>query len=172
MPEDELGNAYEYLIKKFADSKAMDLAEKILMAPDHIYAAAMMKENSVLFGAGDFQNIIDILKLKNSPQYKDIGNKLALVKTGRFYKKGILPDINDPEGEGIPAQVDHPNQADFFDVYKDKGRATHKHNINGKHVFKIWSTQVHGQEFASPEERSSLTQVQMENIFPDFRPKL
>ena len=122
------------LIKKFADSKSKDLAEKLLMAPDFLYAACMMKANNIFFGKGDFQNIIDVLKTKKSGQYKDIGNKLALVKTGRLYKNGILPDLNDPESHGIPNEV-AANEADFFSIYADKKREIKVHAVNYKHVF-------------------------------------
>ena len=158
------------LIKKYSDSKAKDLAEKLLMAPDFLYAACMMKANNIFFGKGDFQNIIDVLKTKSSPQYKDIGNKLALVKTGCLYKKGVLPDLNDAESAGIPTKV-IANESDFFSIYADKKREVINHAINYKHVFSIWATHVYGQD-ETDADRSNLTQVQLENIFPDFKPKL
>jgi len=39
---------------KIAEAKASQLAEKILLAPDHIYAACMMRGEGVFFGKGDF----------------------------------------------------------------------------------------------------------------------
>ena len=81
------------------------MAEKILIAPDFVYAAVMMRENGIFFGRGDFQNIIGLLKDKKTATYKDIANKLALIKTGRLYKKGILPDLNDAECAGVPDEV-------------------------------------------------------------------
>jgi hypothetical protein len=42
------------VIKKFSDQKSKDLAEKILVAPDFVYAAVMMRENGIFFGRGAF----------------------------------------------------------------------------------------------------------------------
>ena len=77
------------LIKKYQKNAAKELAEKLLLAPNFIYAAAMMKQNGIFFGKGDFQNIIDVLKSKQSAKYKDMGNKLCLIKTGAIFKKGV-----------------------------------------------------------------------------------
>jgi len=164
------------IIKKFSDNKAKDLAEKLLLAPDFVYAACMMKQNGIFFGKGDFQNILDLLKAKKSNQYKDIGNKLALIKTGRLYKKGILPDLNDADGAGIPNEV-VAGEADFVNIYQDAKRTFITHAVNYKHVFSIWATQVYGQagQTDKPDDdviNSDLTQTQLENVFPDFKAKL
>ena len=99
------------------------------MAPDFVYAAVMMRENKTFFGKGDFQNIIDILKTKKSSQYKDVGNKLALIKTGALFRKGVLPDINNPESTGIPTDI-VANEADFVNIYQDKQRVIWSHAVN------------------------------------------
>ena len=152
------------------------MAEKILIAPDFVYAAVMMRENGIFFGRGDFQNIIGLLKDKKTDTYKDIANKLALIKTGRLFKKGVLPDLNDAESTGIPDEV-QADEADFVNIYADNKRTIITHAVNYKHVFSIWSTQVYGQagqEDAPKDDAvvSDLTQVQLENVFPDFKPKL
>jgi hypothetical protein len=52
------------------------------MAPNFIYAAVIMKNNKMFFGKGDFSNILNVLKLIRSDGFRDIGNKLLLVKEG------------------------------------------------------------------------------------------
>lgn len=164
------------LIKRFSDSKAEVLAEKLLLAPDFVYAACMMRQDGLCFGKGDFQKIVDLLKVKKSSQYLDIGNKLALIKTGRLYKKGILPDLNDGGSAGIPDEV-VADEADFLNIYRDEKRTCIAHAVNYKHVFSIWATQVYGQagQDGQPDDdaiTSNLTQTQLENVFPDFKAKL
>jgi len=71
--------------------------------------------------------------------YKDIANKIALVKNGRVFKKGVLPDLDDPNSDGIPNEI-IANEADYLNIYQDRKREIYTHAINYKHVFSIWST--------------------------------
>ena len=68
------------IVAKYQGSASKDLAVKILAAPDLFYATAMMKHESVFFGKGDFQNILEVLKTQKSNKYRDIGNKLMVIK--------------------------------------------------------------------------------------------
>jgi len=96
-------------------------AEQILLAPDQYYAAAIMKHNNFSVGRGDFRKILSLLGTKNEPNYKDIGNKLKMIKNGCL------------------SQESKANVC----VYSDKNRQiVGQYGINHKHVFKIWSTQV------------------------------
>ena len=52
------------------------------------YAAAIMLQNHMLIGRGDFLKVIKTLQVKNSAEFKDIANKLVLIKTGHLYRKG------------------------------------------------------------------------------------
>ena len=132
-----LRSAESDLIKRYQARAASDLAVKILSAPDFIYAAAMMRQEAVFFGRGDFQNILEVLKTQKSPAYKDIGNKLAVIKQACLYKKGIQADINDPESGGREMhEAGAVNAADQLAIYSDaKNRKYFKHPINYKHVF-------------------------------------
>lgn len=108
--------------------------------------------------------------------YKDIANKLALIKTGRLFKKGVLLDLNDADSNGIPDEV-QANESDYVNIYADNKRTVITHAVNYKHVFSIWSTQVYGQagQLDHPMDDtiiSDLTQTQLENVFPDYKPKL
>ena len=101
----------------------------------------MMKHESVFFGRGDFQKLLEALKTQKSNQYRDIGNKLMVIKQGCVYQKGIQNDINDPESEGmIMFKEGDVGAAEQLAIYSDaKGRKYFKHPINYKHVFQIWS---------------------------------
>lgn len=67
------------------------------------YAAAIMAQNPMLFGEGEFLKVMKILEVKKSTEFKDIANKLVLIKTGHLYRKGIQIDVNsdDPDNIGI-----------------------------------------------------------------------
>jgi len=79
--------------------------EHILLAPDHFAAAAIMRRNRMLYGSGDFHRLLELLSKNESKNkgYKDIANKLVLIKTGHLYYKGIQVDVNDqdPNNAGI-----------------------------------------------------------------------
>ena len=53
-----------------------------------------MRQNPVYFGRGDFQKMINQL-INFKKDYKDVANKLVLLKTGHFYRKGFQIDVND-----------------------------------------------------------------------------
>jgi hypothetical protein len=48
-----------------------------------------MQSNPIYFGRGDFQKVIQLLIDFKSDDFKDIANKLVLLKTGHFHRKGI-----------------------------------------------------------------------------------
>jgi len=99
-----------------------------------------------------------------------------MVKTGRLFKKGILPDLSDPMGGGVPDNI-VCKEADFLNIYQDSQRTYQNHSVGNKHIFNIWATQVYGQspgQDLPPTDNivSDLTQIQLENVFPDFKTKL
>lgn len=75
------------LIKDIDSKKADVLVERILQAPDMFYAAALMIQNKLFCGKGDLKKFVDILGKRRSSEYKDIANKLVLLKTGHLYHK-------------------------------------------------------------------------------------
>jgi hypothetical protein len=83
------------MVKQGAGQAGQDLAEKILLAPDVFYAAHIMHNNEVFFGKGDVKRILDILKTTKSDKFKDIANKLAMLRQGYLYHKSIQPDVNE-----------------------------------------------------------------------------
>ena len=58
----------------------------------------------------------------NDHGYKDLGNKLALLKHGYIFKKGILPDLEDPEAKYTDFNVENLPNSDKLSVYFDKNR--------------------------------------------------
>lgn len=46
------------LMKSLKGNESDALGEKILLAPDQFYAAALMTKNKVFFGNGDFRKFI------------------------------------------------------------------------------------------------------------------
>lgn len=101
-----------------------------------------------------------------------------LVKTGKLCKKGIQPDLNDAESEGIAMFSDKDlDEAHVYKIYCDKARVYIKHAINYKHIFQIWANQVYGTYRIVVQDKSAakpetLTQTQLENVFPEFKHKL
>jgi hypothetical protein len=124
-----------------------------LEAPDVYYAAAMMLESPLYFGAGDFSRILQVLEKEKSAKFKDIGNKLVLIKTQHLYRKGIQFDINDdsPDNVGIQLFKDRKFTArDRLPLFSDKQYDFSQENraFNHKHVFKVWSRQVKREAFS------------------------
>tara|TARA_B110000285_G_C15099730_1_gene604268 strand:- start:740 stop:1096 length:357 start_codon:yes stop_codon:yes gene_type:complete len=64
------------------------LAIKLLKAPDQFYAYVLMQAHKMSFGKGDFQKLIDVLKLGYDAEYRAVGNKLLLLRNGRILRKG------------------------------------------------------------------------------------
>ena len=56
----------------------------------------MMKMEGLYFGKGDFHKILDKLQICTSDKFFDIGNKLALLKSGILLKKSEQFDIYQP----------------------------------------------------------------------------
>ena len=104
-----------------------------------------MQENDIFFGRGDFTKVLDVLSKELSDDFKDIGSKLALIKTGYLYRKGIQPDIDAVGSKGIISHDSQfekvPGDEDRMALFSDKKTTpdTWKHAINYKRVFKIWS---------------------------------
>jgi hypothetical protein len=129
------------MVKQGAGQAGQDLAEKILLAPDVFYAAHIMNNNEVFFGKGDVKRILDILKTRKSDKFKDIGNKLAMLRQGYLYHQGIQTDINDPDITGVKdITASEVSDAHKVQIFSDKNLHYIKQPINYKVVFQIWAT--------------------------------
>jgi len=107
-------------------------------------------------GRGDFSKAI--IKLTTTDVVvPDLGRKLILLKTGLFLHK---------------SQIDQPltdlTTSDALKLFADKGKTnlTSDENncVSAKNVFKLWAKCVY--------LNKSLTQAQIENIFPEFAARL
>ena len=92
-------------LAKHAKLQKNTLAIKLLRAPDEFYAYALMQEHKMSFGKGDFQKIIDVLKMGYNAEYRAVGNKLLLLRAGRILRKGekMVPEPqvdSDSDGYG------------------------------------------------------------------------
>lgn len=133
-----------------------------------------MKANKMFFGNGDFKKCISILAEQRRVDFKDIGNKLVLLKTGHLYHKDKQIDINDQNDNNVGIQMykdavmgENERTAIYADASFDHTPGNRA--VNLKVVFRVWSRQIYGQLDQSGD---ILTQRQLENIFPEFRPRL
>lgn len=137
------------LFKKYSSQASTKLSLEILEAPDMFYAAAMMKQNEMFFGKGDFTNTIGVLQTTRSPSFKKIGNKLVLLKTGHLYRKGAQININNENDEnpGIKMYKDKPEMGinQRLPLYNDKKFDATPENraVNYKRAFGVWATQIY-----------------------------
>jgi len=173
--------------KKYQTVESDEVVEKILKAPDQFYAAAIMKQNELFFGRGDFKKMVLLLAAQKREGFKDIANKLAMIKTGYFYRKGIQADVNDEDknNKGISlfkgAKIE---DVDRMALFSDKAFDSTKENnaIKVKYIFNLWSTWVYkaetdeemkvGDEEKNELDSCGLTYANLYNIFPEFRYKL
>jgi len=165
------------------------LAIKLLRAPDEFYAYALMQEHKMSFGKGDFQKIIEVLKMGYDAEYRAVGNKLLLLREGRILRKGekVVPEKEEADsdsdssssgygaeeeaGEDTPAAeaaaaVAPPQCAPMF-VDKARPVIHSSHSTNYKHVFQIWAQHVH-----LHPENVELSFEQLLEIFPEFTDRL
>ena len=148
----------------------------------------------MIFGKGDFLKVIKVLQVKKSSEFKDIANKLVLIKTGHLYRKGTQIDVNSTDPNNIGIQLfknENYFQENRLPLFGDKKFDLTKENrsVNYKHVFRVWVRQVYMQNQSegmiikqndgasslapgATVDTDSLTQLQMENIFPEFRARL
>jgi len=102
-------------------------AKGILVAPDILYAAAMMREKELYYGQGDFLVIIKMLSTQNpySESYRDVPNKLFMIKHGHIFKNGVFPSLYDPSAVTPDASLTHSSidQDKKVKLSKDKGEA-------------------------------------------------
>lgn len=128
--------------------------------------------------------------MNKTDAYKDIANKLVLIKTGVLYRKGIQIDVNDTDANvGIKTQKEFdqvPDAKDRKQLYSDSITKSCVDSIpaNYKMVFKVWAKQVYKPDQPQEENKEDqaskegaeaedgLTQTQLENVFPEFRHKL
>lgn len=153
------------LISQFKSAASDALSEQILVAPDQYYAAAMMKGNNMFYGNGDFKKCMKILMTKKSADFKDVGNKLVMLKTGHLYHTSKQVSVDDPDSDnegikdykGVDMGEDHRTA-----IYSDKAfdKTPENRAVNLKTVFKVWSCQVYAPEEAAQVD-GALTQRQL-----------
>ena len=102
--------------------------------------------------------------------FRDVGNKLLVVKQGYLFPKFAQCDINDESRQGVREVDWSQDQGEAVSVYGDKRKTCLGQPISCKAVFQIWATQVCDHEAKDPA--NELTQTQMVNIFPEFKYKL
>ena len=89
----------------------------MLDAPDFIYAALIMKHEGMYIGRGDGTRILDLLFLSPSTEYKDILNKIALIKFGALLKAPYWPDLQTKEI--VEKRNRGATHSDAFPVFND-----------------------------------------------------
>jgi len=67
-----------------------------------------MISEKMFYGKGDFQKIIQLLIKGYNPNFKDIANKLALVKYGTIFYKQFIKGIDAPDGDGFKIPEEDP----------------------------------------------------------------
>lgn len=97
----------------------------------------------MIFGKGDFLKVIKVLQVKKSSEFKDIANKLVLIKTGHLYRKGTQIDVNSTDPNNIGIQLfknENYFQENRLPLFGDKKFDLTKENrsVNYKHVFRVW----------------------------------
>jgi hypothetical protein len=75
-----------------------------------------MRKHPAYFGRGDFSNMFFHL-INFKKDYKDLANKLVLLKTGHFYRKGFQIDVND-ENDNNPGEKGS-NPENMMKLYSD-----------------------------------------------------
>lgn len=147
------------IVKKGLNAKMELVVDKVIYAPDVFTAAAMAKVNGMSIGRGDYRKAI--VKICDSEkEVPDLANKLVFLKTGHFLRKD---QVSKPITDEFVASLSLEQAMKLFD---DKGNrlSSENHCITAKHVFKLWSKHVY--------VNKSLTQDQIENIFPEFLDRL
>jgi hypothetical protein len=131
------------LIKSYQSSAADGLASRVLEAPDFIYAALVMKHEGMYLGRGDGTRILDLLLQSPSSDYKDILNKVALIKHRALMRAPYWPDL-----ETTQIQTDRKTgatQADMFPVFNDADAAGIESGaMNKKYCYRLWVNYVQG----------------------------
>lgn len=134
------------LVKKYQDSASDVLVQDVMKAPNMFVAAAMMRQNKMFYGRGDFKKAVMTLGEEANPAFKDVGSKLAMLKTGYlFHKKGMI-DLNDENAENGIQMIKEKQAADIpemaaLPVFADKNayKRVFDHGINYKQVFQVWA---------------------------------
>ena len=139
------------LLQQFASAATEAFAQNILKAPDQFYAASMIKDDCLKYGNGDFQAIVSLL-CKNNAQnhgYRDVANKLNLVRHGYLFEKGVLQEL---EGENDPQQDYVKGQGKSLQLFADKNKE--ESSIKPKWIHQIFKNQ-------------DIPLSQMQKIFPE-----
>ena len=147
------------IVKKSLTAKMDIVIDKVINAPDAFTAASIAKVNGMSIGRGDFRKAI-VKICESEKAVPDLANKLVLLKTGYFLHHDLVKQpITDELLESL-------TEEQAMKMFADEGARLSKENhcITAKHVFKLWSKHVY--------VGKSLTQEQIENIFPEFLDRL
>jgi hypothetical protein len=79
--------------------------ENIFNAPDVMTAVSIMKKTKIFHGRGDFKEALETLAVMKDPNFKFVAEKLAILKLGAIFKKGVIPDINEGELPAITPEL-------------------------------------------------------------------
>ena len=148
------------LIKKYQDDASDILVMDLLKAPNMFVASAMMKQNKMFYGRGDFAKAIKALGTAHDPSFKDIGNKLVILKTGFLYHIDEIADINEEDdNKGIriikEKKTDQIPKKKALPLFADSNvfKRACDHGINYKQVFQVWAKNVYGRDNQEEEKK-------------------
>lgn len=162
-----LRQAEAALVKIYTDNNKNLLAEQILLAPDVFTAVAMMQQNKMFFGKGDFQAVLDQLGLTKSEKYKDVGNKLMAIKQGWIFRNEVQLPLTDAGFKILSSdEIELVAPEDKMSLYSDKKYSFTSNSIYYKYVFRVWATQIYGAEVPG------ISLAEMLVIFPEYQSKL
>ena len=81
-------------VNDLAQNQIKTAMQNIFLAPDVMTAVAIMKKMKLFHGRGDFKEALETLIVMRNPNFKFVAEKLAILKLGVIFKKGVLPDVN------------------------------------------------------------------------------
>lgn len=90
-----LRNIDAKIYNKISTKTELIYAEQILLAPNVFYAAEIMSAMYFRYGNGDFSAILKLIATRKDQNFKDLSNKLALVKYGILYPSNIQHFVNE-----------------------------------------------------------------------------
>lgn len=146
------------LEKKFLDVAGEQLGQKLLMAPNVFYTAVMMEKNQMFFGKGDFQKVINALKKNQSPEFKDIGRKLALLKQGFLLNAKAQKGVNCETFDGITQ----------FKGISEPTKDVEKEKTSGGGLNEL----IQGLAQSNEETAPKIAEAAIENMSMDYRFKI
>jgi len=154
-------------LAKHAKLQKNTLAIKLLRAPDEFYAYALMQEHKMSFGKGDFQKIIDVLKMGYNAEYRAVGNKLLLLRAGRILREGEKTVPREPQVQAPQQQEAKKNKN-----AQEEKKAAEKAKV--KTIKVDWAAAFRGEEAeheAEEEATNAAPVVELLQCAPMFADK-